>query len=63
MADRTGADRPTPTPLHIRIICRQDEIDIALGRLRQAFSEVRAGEPRPLNSSLGKVRLYVKAAL
>ncbi|MEY9937315.1 hypothetical protein [Streptacidiphilus sp. MAP5-3] len=63
MADRTGDTRPTPTPLHIRIIGTPGEVDLAIHRLRDAFSDVQAGQPRPLQSAPGKIRLYVKAVL
>lgn len=63
VTDRTGALRPNPTPLHIRLIGEPGEVDLAVHRLRQSFSDVQAGKPRPLHSAPGKIRLYVKAVL
>jgi hypothetical protein len=44
--------------VNIRLIGAPEEVDLALIRLRQAFSEVRAEAPRPSHSQPGLVRVY-----
>ncbi|MEZ0066706.1 hypothetical protein ABIA32_002718 [Streptacidiphilus sp. MAP12-20] len=63
MADRTGAARPTPPQLRIRLVGAPDEVDIAVHRLRSAFATIEADKPSTLMYDPELVRVHVKAVL
>lgn len=44
--------------IRLRLVGTRDEVDLALARLRQAFSEVAAGDPYELTSTPGYVRVF-----
>ena len=63
MADRTGADRPTPPQLLIELTGEPGQVDIALDRLRRTFCAVLATDPRPIATLPELVSVHVTAVL
>lgn len=63
MTDRTGDTRPTPPQLQLRVTGSPGEVDLAVHRLRDAFTHIEASEPAQLMSIPELTRVTVTAVL